>query len=69
MRPKYSKAVDAALCHFYATLATAAAARALARIKHHDDDAGAEVWARIAEKWLHRAGAKATGWSFEQPKP
>lgn len=68
MRLKRSNKVDEQLNRFYAVLATAAAQRALTKMVNHADDADAEAWAKIAEKWLHRAGARAAYCYFNQPK-
>lgn len=64
---KQTKTVDNAVRTLWAKLATAAAERALAKVKLCDDPAAAERWAGVAANWLDKAGARATEWSFRQP--
>jgi hypothetical protein len=67
-KPKVSEEVRSAVKNLYATLATAAAQRALAKVTHNDDAVAAEKWAGVAAGWLVKAGARATEWKFRLPE-
>lgn len=65
---RVSDTVQEKIKELYATMATAAARKAIARVEWNDPDK-AEEWAKHAEKWLIRAGAAHARRTYERPKP
>lgn len=61
-----SKTVDGAIKRLFATLATAAAKKALGRLEWNDAP-GADAWAAHTIRWLDKAGADATKWHYTTP--
>ena len=62
-----SKEVAKKVRELWVRLATAAAKTAVHAADFADEDT-AERWAKITERWLKRAGARATQWKFRMPQ-
>jgi hypothetical protein len=66
-KAKRSKNVDNAIKALYATLATAAAKKALASVEA-DRSIGADVWMADFIRWIEQAGSNATQWYYNRPR-
>lgn len=64
---KESKTVQEKVRELYAVLASAAAQRAVDKVKNCSNPFDANLFVDAAVEWLNKAGARAANWTYRRP--